>query len=113
MGNKGREDYRLSQYIIDHDLYDDVCKASQTANLKEHLKPPAEDEITRSLREVKTNRVISVSSVFACRILLDILSALKDEVGRAHQKLLSVASKVSTTIKSTSIYSDDVTMPVC
>ncbi|KAF8846712.1 hypothetical protein BDZ45DRAFT_755719 [Acephala macrosclerotiorum] len=26
MRNEEREDYRLSQFVIDHDLYDDVCK---------------------------------------------------------------------------------------
>lgn len=113
MKNKEREAYQLSQYVIDHDLYDDVCKASRTANIKDHPKPPAEDEITRCLREVKTKGTISVTSVFACRIWLDILSIPENDVGRGHKELLKAASMVSSSINATGIFSEEVAMPVC
>jgi hypothetical protein len=55
MNKKEKENALLSQFMMDHDLYDDnLCKSQKEHGLSEH-PPPAEDEQSTGLRKTTTD----------------------------------------------------------
>lgn len=110
MRNKQKEDAFLSQYMIDHVLYAETCP-----HIQKHMpgSVPPGDEITRCLREVEVQDVVSVASVFACQILLDLVGILGDDVSRGYRDLQDMAVKTGKVLHSTGTFSHDISLPVC
>ena len=59
MNKKEREDEILSQFIMDYDLYTDLIKTARTMS-GEESSLPIEDELSKGLRAVRENGIISV-----------------------------------------------------
>ncbi|KAI9053040.1 hypothetical protein LZ554_003310 [Drepanopeziza brunnea f. sp. 'monogermtubi'] len=104
MNKKEQEDVLLSQYFMDLALYDKfsaMCKERKAAE----NPPPAVDELSKGLRALLRDGIVTVSRVFAARILLDLQDILKEDVGKGHQYLTSIAKNAQRALDSTGVLS--------
>ena len=92
MPEKEDEDRILSQLIIDQHLWRTIRET--TRQLHQDYPPPVEDELSIGLERLMLEGEITVATVFAARIYLDIQKIMKDKVGNGLKDLLATTSDI-------------------
>ena len=93
------EDEFLSQLLMDMSLNDNISRAM--LELTEKRKQPACDELSKGLRNLRTEGEISTWIVFAARVLLDIRDIMGKDISRGYREQVAAGCAAFKTLDMT------------
>lgn len=93
MSEKEEEDRKLSEYIMDRQLWRTV-KTLHAQMTNEDVTPPMDDEFGKCIDKLLSDGAITVATVFAARIYLDIQQSMQNEVSKGFQDLTHTANEI-------------------